>query len=480
MAEALHLTKVTRKQLPNGLAAGEAGAAALCIEPNATQREIWRVLEAMDGALPAHEETAIEVVRRAGKTDGLLALSVGRCQTRAGYVVVYCAQTGLKSRERFNQVVRRLGKSGATGWEAHAGKGEERIEFDNGSVLHFWPPKPDRFRGDEIHLIIFDEAQEVDDEDGAELVGAAQPTFDTVEDAQLVVSGTAGKVRSGLLWESLEKGRAGEWAIVEYAAPDDIALEDALDDEDLWVQVHPGPATNPTPERVVALLRKRRKSMSAVAFGREYLGIWPETVGLTTAFSAEAWEACGAEHVERPQRFGFAFDVTPSRDFAAISAAWREADGTIRVEQIDMRPGVAWLIPELLKLHRQTRAPIGYDAATGSGALDIADELKRTRTKPETRGMTTADYVSACLAFAQAVVDGKLEHPRQPELTTAAEVAVKRKIGDIGWGWKRSESAGNIAPLVAATVALRIYDDLPPAGPTRIVSSTRRKRERVA
>lgn len=465
MAKPLHYTKIPAKALPDGVKVGEDGARGIGIKPAPAQREIWRLHEAQraprcEGFRPLHESVVVEVVRRTGKTESLFALAVGRCRARPGYSVIYCAQSGIKSRARFLALVRRMGRHSPGDWKAYRARGEEAINFDNGSVIYFYPPKAESFRGDAIDWVIFDEAQEVDEEDAADLIGSVLPVFDTMPGAQLTVAGTAGKRRAGLLWDALEKGRSGGWAILEYSAGEDPDEVDPSD-EKVWLRSHPGPATNPTREGVLQLLRKRQPEMSAEMFNREYLGLWPKTGAMLSAFSIEVWEAAGGPHVDRGRRIGLAFDVTPSRDAASIACAWRDADGIGHLEVLEARPGTDWLVRQLLEWSLKLRSPIGYDAATGSGVLDFADTLARAKPRYGLQGLTTANYVAACAQLASDIIDGRARHASQTDLNDAVEVAAKRKIGDAGWGWGRSVSAGNISPLVAATVALRVFDDLP-------------------
>lgn len=467
MAEPLHSTPV-----PPGLVRGhgDQGARLLGYDPKPVQREVWALLDSFEDDEPLHQEAVVEVPRRAGKTTSLFALCVGRCSALEDYQVTYCAQTGAKSRERFYSMLRDLRRNDPGGaWRERQSRGEERIEWANGSVMRFLPPKASSFRGDAEDLVLLDEGQEVDAEDAEGLLGAILPVFDTRPNAQLVVAGTAGERRSGLLWDALESGRRGEWAILEYAAPDVDLADVDLDDEDLWVRAHPGIGTLTTLE----VIRKRRRRMSDEMFAREYLGLWPRPAA-AAGFSPEVWATRGVERAHRvPSRYGVGFDVAPDGSQAAVCAAWRASDGSARVQVLEDRPGASWVAPWLAKHARDRRVPgVGYDTA-GTETLAVADELARlTRGRVQTRGLTTREFAAACSALAGAVTDGRLQHARQRSLDDAVRVATRRPILDGGWAWGRRGSQGSIAALVAATVALRVYDDLPPA-PIRDVLTAR-------
>lgn len=436
----------------------DVGAGLLGLQVHPQQLELAALLcahtaQVPGGAyVPALTEVAVQLPRRSGKTTTILATAVGRCVATPGYSATYCAQSGTKSRERFYGTLKalRLHSRGLGGWRARESRGEERLEFGNGSMLRFMPPLPASFRGDDSDLIVLDEAQEVDDDARAAVLGAALPLLDTRPAGQLVVAGTAGAHRTGLLWHALTEGRAGRWGILEYGADEST---DDLDDPDTWARVHPGIGTLTT----AATIARRHAQLDPAEFAREYLGVWPATVA-ETGFSAELWDAAGGTMLTLPDRFGLAFEAELDGSGAAVVAAWR-VRGRAHLLVLDARPGTSWVDSVVLPLSRRHRVPIGYDAH--GAALDVADRLARARPAPTLQGLRLTEYVAACAALAADVVDSNLRHARQPDLDGAVTSAARRRIGDAGWGWGRRASSGPIAALVAATVALRVYDELP-------------------
>lgn len=435
--------------------ATELGAPLLGLDVTPVQQQLTDLLCAEQlvagHRVPLLSEVVVQLPRRSGKTTSILSTALGRCIATEGYQATYCAQSGTKSRERFYATLKalRLNARRLTGWKARESRGEERLEFGNGSMLRFMPPLPASFRGDDSDLIVLDEAQEVDDETRAAVLGAALPLLDTRPAGQLVVAGTAGAHRSGLLWYALEQGRAGRWGILEYGADDD---ED-LDDPHVWARVHPGIGTLTTAD----LIARRHTQLDPAEFAREYLGVWPATVA-QVGFSVETWDAAGGEQLALPDRYGLAFESELDGSGGAVVAAWR-ARGRAHLLVLDARRGTSWIDSVVLPLARKRRLAIGYDAH--GAALDVADRLARAHPRPTLRGLSTAEYVSACAALAATVVDGNARHARQPDLDEAVANAARRRIGDGGWGWGRRASSGPIAALVAATVALRVYDDMP-------------------
>lgn len=468
-AKPLYYSKFPDGTLPDEyFSSGLVGAKMLGLEPMPVQREIWNLLEAKqpDGefiagipALPLFDNNAIEVPRRAGKTEAIFSEAVGRCMTYKDYDITYCAQSGVKSRERFYGVLRRLSRNFPHGWKARESRGEERIEFTiTGGNLRFLPPKASSFRGDAQDWIIFDEAQEVSEEDAEDLIGSVMPVFDTRDSGQLTIAGTAGKSRDGLLWEALENGRLGKWGILEYAMPPGLNPDDPA----TWLLTHPGPA-GVSEERALTVLTKRHGEMSAEMFYREYLGIWPMAAS-SSAFNMEQWQSLGREMNEtKPVRFGLAFDVAPGGRHASVMVLWRDETGIAWLEVIKDQAGSNWVAEFVGNFAVKYKVPIGYDTA-GVDTLSVADEIaRRFKNRVTLRGLTTLEFATSCATFSNLVQNNQLRHFRQDALNTAVENASRRPIRDAGWAWGRKQSTGVITSLVAGTVALKMYDDLPVA-----------------
>lgn len=473
MAKPLHFSPIPASAARKALEVGMAGMGMLGFTPMPVQREIWKLHDAKVRGYPLFENIAVEVVRRAGKTEGLFSLAVGRCSTTEDYQMTYCAQSGTKSRERFYGLLRRLSRhSAGTGWRARESRGEERIEWDNGAIMRFLPPKASSFRGDKIDWLVLDEAQEVDEEDANDLMGSVLPVFDTSEGPQLTIAGTAGAFRNGLLWEGLVRGRSGQWGILEYAAAVADGERIDLDDEDLWLAVHPGPAGVIGKDKVLAVLRKRRAEMTDEMFAREYLGVWPEAM-TAAAFSAEVWARLGREMVTRPSRFGLAYDVTPGGTRTAVVAVWRDSVGVAMAEVIREDAGTAWAPDFIGNLAIKYRTPVGYDTA-GIDTLAVADEIaRRFKGRVPMQGLTTIDFTVACAVLSNEVLAGNFRHFRQQALDESISVASRRPIRDGGWAWGRLKSSGHIHPLVAMTVALKMHDDLPQQRITTVLTARR-------
>lgn len=423
-------------------------------EPKPHQLLIAAVLEdsvvdpELGVTVPRYRDVAVCVPRRAGKTTSIWPVLIGRALARPGYVIVTTAQSGVKARERFMDAARRLERQPFPPYKIKYGVGHESIEFHNGSRIIVRPPEGQAFRGDEADLVLFDESQEYTPARTEELVGAVYPLLDTRPEAQVIIAGTAGSSRQGMLWDALEAGRKGLAGIVEYALEDDADPTKPAS----WRKAHPGIGTLTT----LRTIEERFNKLPLTQFQREYCGQWPFDVS-ARAIDERKWAAAreAAFCQQRPEKFAAAFEIDPQGRTAALAVAWRDEAGRGHVEIIDHRVGSHW-VQEFIARHAMNarEVPWGYDHIGTNGAM--GDALLRARPRPRLFGLGTNDMKIACARFMSDLAAGKLVHYGQPSLEEAVRGASKRPVGD-SWLWNRRGNA-DIVPLVAATVALRIYD----------------------
>lgn len=408
-----------------------------------------------DTGLPVHAEAATCIVRRAGKTTMIWADLLGRCTNRPGYQVVTTAQSGIKARERFLSVARPLMRNNVGKYRVLRGAAAEAIEWENGSRLWVVTPEAGAFRGDGAHVVFVDEAQEHGPEASAEIIGGALSLMDTTPGAQLLIAGTAGAFRGGMLWDSLESGRAGRTGIIEYAVPDDVdvALDERTMNDAAILACHPGIGTLTT----LDVIRARFDKLGLAQFRREYAGQWPHTIN-TRAIDAEAWQACrGPLDLPRPARFAMAFDVAPDQSAAALVAAWRDDTGRPYWEVLGHDAGDAWVarkVWEVTRAHPGTMT--GYDAIGPNQA--IADRLDReARPRPKLHRLGTRDIVAAAATVNQAIASRSLRYRPDVALDAAVPLVTRRAIGDGSFAWGRLKS-GDISVFVAGSNALKTFD----------------------
>lgn len=432
-----------------GLEELRVGAELLKFEPKPHQELVAAVLASGD-----HSRYAVEIPRRSGKTTTILAVELGRCLTRPGWIVRFTAQSGIKARAKFMQWCDLLGES--DDWHLRRASGAEAILFTNGSRFYVHPPKADAFRSEDTDDAWIDEAQEFDLLASADLLGGIMPTMDTRPGSSLIVSGTTGEVREGMLWASMERLRAGTAGGVEYAVPEDADP----DDEATWWRAHPGLAHGLT---TVEKVRERWYDLDPVSFGREYLGIWPTTAS-SALIDVEEFAELEVDPVDPPSDGTpvIAWDSSADGTSAAVFVAWKSSvdDDVVTVREVQVGEGTLWVAAAVDELVRSTRGRAVYDPIGPN--VDIAAMLTRLRT-PRVVALRGVDLKGGYASIIERVSTGRLRHVQSDALDLAVAEAERRPYGE-SWLWRRTPHA---AALVAATHAAWV------AGQTRARARTR-------
>lgn len=444
------------------------------------------------------DEYVVEIPRRASKTTTIFCWLHGRCLSRPDYFVTFSAQSGVKGGARLREWSTRLdritpaddadlppwmrGKKPKRAPQALALFGGDELEvveptgrgfrimrgevgkgiyYDNGSQFLVLKPDAESYRGEAGDVSWIDEVQEIDPEEGADLLAGIIPLQDTREGAALVISGTAGEARVGIFWERLTRIRSGDPDIggLDYAAREDTPWE-VIEDEDAAMEllktIHPGIGTLTTEDK----MRKNWRKLPKPQWAREYASMWPETYG-QVAIPADQWQqAALTSKPRRPPRVAFGFDIKPGGSVAAVAAAWRSTQGVAYIEIIDHRQGTVWMPERLQYLSKAYRGTtLAYDdIAEGK---TTATECQPLKPRPALRPQTYSETAAGCVQILRDLERGTLRHSDQVSLNAAAALSAKREVrgSDRGiWLWTPAEKGADITALVAATRALRNWD----------------------
>jgi hypothetical protein len=219
-------------------------------------------------------------------------------------------------------------------------------------------------------------------------------------------------------------------------------------------------ATNPALGIRITLetILRERRSMSAVDFARERLGVWPALP--TESFRlipAAAWRDARDPGSQLEGRPAFGVYVPPDRSYGAIAAAGARTAGGRHIEITgndtvgdDFRPGTGWIVPRLLELERQNPSVVVIDDKAIADAAEAAGIVVHRA--------NVSDVVTGCQLFFDGVAGADeqardVHHIGQEALTAAVSVAVKRQVAG-SWAWDRYAATVEIAPLPASSLAL--------------------------
>ncbi|MCC2032190.1 hypothetical protein [Microbacterium allomyrinae] len=426
-------------------------------------------LVVVDALAAGRQRNACLLPRRSSKSTTLIAIGLGRAESREDYRVgILTLTTGKAGRSRFlKDVVPALERS-AVPCKVIKSAGQERVEFPGSGGIVQWLSSIEDLRGEAFDLIILDEAGEADPQKVEDTLAAAMPTLDTRRDAQVVVAGTAGKYRTGnMLWEWLELGRAGRAGIVEYAMPDRVQDEDlstweAI--EPLVLASHPGIGTLTTAE----VIHERYETLPRLVFIAEYGGIFGDEGGTVSLFDALKWARTGVDgdpaRVPLPERWSLSFAPHPDQLCVSIMAGWRDDEGRAVGMLLDRITGIDDAAPALLRLARKYKVPIVHDAGSQVAAL-IVSKLMQKNPRPRVEAYHFVDVKKAASLIVDEVDRENVVHwSRQLELNEAVHKAVKRKAGDRGWlvGRDPKKPDDDVTGVEAWALALLHYDSTKP------------------
>lgn len=222
-----------------------------------------------------------------------------------------------------------------------------------------------------------------------------------------------------------------------------------LRDPERWAEANPGLGIRISTEHVAKELR----AMDDRTFAVERLGVgdWPATDGSgASVIDIEKWDDLADVASKLADPCALAFDVTPDRSSATISAAGARPDGLAHVEVVDHRRGTGWVVARLAELVEEHEIAGVFCDGVGPAA-SLLPKLEQLGIAVETVNAT--EHGQACGDLFDLVEQGRLRHLGSSELRTAVKGAAKRPLGD-AWAWSRKSSAVDISPLVSSTLAL--------------------------
>jgi phage terminase large subunit-like protein len=342
--------------------------------------------------------------------------------------------------------------------------GEEGVELRSGQRIRFRTRTKGGGRGFTGDCLLLDEAMFLPEA----TIGALLPTLSARPNPQVWYTGSAVDQtvhdHGSVFARARRRGIAREprIAFYEWSAGGEIDdLGDRLDDTDAWREANPALGIRISEDHV----RSERRAMDSRTFAVERLGIgdWPADPEDQEFIAFEQWRRLADKQSMLVDPVCLAFDVTPSRDRATISAGGRRLDGLLHVETVDHRRGTGWVVDrfgELVQRHQVFSVscdPAGPAAALIRPLENIGITVEQ---------VTAREYAQACGMLFDLIADAGLRHLGSDELATAVKNAGTRPLGE-SWAWSRRTSAADISPLVAATLAVwqasaklhSVYDD---------------------
>lgn len=349
-------------------------------------------------------------------------------------------------------------------------KGSEGVILKNGAELQFRSRSTGGGRGFTGDCVIMDECMIL----GQDPIAALVPTVTTLPNPQIWYLGSAGiGEKSEYLAQLRARGllkNDPDLAFMEWSVDlhDDHCLPSctehmSMDDPRGWFLSNPG-----VPYRIsMDYIRKERKSLGVIKFPQERLGVgnYPEVGVGASPITFEEWNELSDKESEPGPDIVFAVDVAEDRRSATIASYSVNENDVGHVELIEKNPGTEWVVERLAELKEKWNPlAIAIDRKGPGSSLLIdlknADIYEPKPTDDVFRGdllaLTTTDMTEACGQLVDEVRRESFRHTGDEVLAAAIQAANIRPVGD-QWVWTRKNSEGDIAPLVAVTMAQYAY-----------------------
>ncbi|WNO26664.1 terminase large subunit [Gordonia phage Rahul] len=419
-----------------------------------------------DGRL-LHPLVVITVQRQAGKTALMSSVMLHRCTMRTQARVWYTAQTGIKAREQMWEMMDAIDLSpfGAV-TKSKRGAGDTSIELPRlASRIRAHPPTPDSLHGNQSDLNVIDEGWFFDEDLAAGLMGAITPTQATRPNAQTIIISTAGTASSTWFHDLVERGRDGEFPLIDYGVGPDVEA----DDFEAIAAAHPAIGETQDP----AILPAARAQLSAGEFIRAYGN--RRTMAYERLIPAEVLELATTRETLPAGEPVFGAAVSFDRDDAVIVACVADPAGVPVLEVVDQYDTTDPLPTRLAELTNRHGGHVAIAAAGPAAA---------TAEAAERAGATVTLINDADLSASTTDLLDRIRRPgldpeaspgvrlrAHPSFAAAFDVVALRTAGD-RVHWSRRGSAGSIAAIEAATLAVRaLYTRPNPPVPPMIWSA---------
>lgn len=327
----------------------------------------------------------------------------------------------------------------------HHGRGEQAIVLNNGGSIEFIARTKNSGRGFTVDMLVFDEAQEFNEDAQAALLPtiSAAPSGDPV---QLILGTPPGDSGNGEVFQRFHRLAHEQidhrLAWCEWAVAGDVDVSD----RSLWA------ATNPALGRrlLEATIADEEGSFSREYFARERLGMWSSDTELSV-IPQTAWDECEVDSAPEGAITAIGLDMNPERTTVAVAVAVKTDAGThVELARIDEPDSTIELVNWISQRARR-RVPVVVDAYSPARSLEPGLKQKKARTF----ALSGNELMQACGGFYDAVTqDGVVTHAGQEHLTASLMSAKRQSIGDAGgWKWSRKALDSDLTPLMAVTCA---------------------------
>lgn len=330
--------------------------------------------------------------------------------------------------------------------EIKSALGREEIILKSGARIKFLARTRNGGRGQHGDLLIFDEAQELDET----AQGSFLPAISASLNPQTLYVGTPpGPDVTGTVFRELRRralaGESRRTAWFEFS----VSEIGDVNDKQRWA------ATNPALGRRIQLssIEGEADQLDPDTFARERLGWWSpvHTERIDYAIDKAAWDKCVSDDTKPEGKTAYGVKFAADGSAICLCGAVIPRDAPARISLIELQPGgrgIAWLANWLNERYGKASCVV-IDGRGGSDVL--VDRIKDVwKAKNAVIRPTARDVVAAAGLLINSVNEGGLTWYREQQaLRDSAVTSTKRPIsGGFGFG------GDNSLPIAACSLAL--------------------------
>lgn len=322
--------------------------------------------------------------------------------------------------------------------------GREQIILKRGARIKFLARTRNGGRGQHGDLLIFDEAQELDDNQQASFLPAISASLNP----QTIYVGTPPEPESpGTVFRSLRERitsgqtRSASW--FEFSVPE---IGD-VKDRSRWA------STNPALGRRIleSTVEGECEQMEPDIFARERLGWWsPVEKEGDLAISKKDWDACASTDPKPEGKIAYGVKFSPDGAEVCLCGAVIPEKGRARITLLTRRPtgeGLQWLADWLTQRYTVASCVV-IDGRNGVDVL--VDKISGTwKYKGSVIKPSARDVIASVGMLTDALAESSITwYKPQEALRDSAITSTKRPIAG-GWGF----GGDNSAPIEACALA---------------------------
>jgi len=324
--------------------------------------------------------------------------------------------------------------------------GREQIILNSGARVKFLARTRNGGRGQHGDLLVFDEAQELDDSAQASFIPAISASLNP----QTIYIGTPpDPTAEGTVFRNIrDKAIAKETSQTAWFEFSVKEIGD-VNDKKRWAD------TNPALGRriLVSTIEGECEQLAPDMFARERLGWWTPIVEHKEdyAIDSKVWDECSSEDPKPEGKTAYGVKFSADGAYVCLCGAVVPKEGKARISLIDAKPtghGTTWLADWLNE--RSTKACcVVIDGRNGVDVLvdKIADKW---RVKGSVIRPSAKDVISAVGVLTDSLNEKTITwYAGQEALRESAITATKRPIGG-GWGF----GGENSTAIEACSLAL--------------------------